>query len=401
MRKTYTPEEKAKAVACAKGNTYKLAAEFFDIPYKTIYGWVNPSRQASIRPGRGEIDTLKKSVADLVDKVGELADQLEDGEIYKTLNAVARDVELLKIKLPESREESTPFTNLTPEDKNEDLVLPEFVLHRYDDRGRRFYYTLPDIKFYMGVTSALSATMPMDHHLLVWRCSFRDYEESQSVLTEKADFGTISHIAVGEIPWKGIFMDTLDERIINDAERRGHDRRWALKHNWKLVQNILSFQQWVKEREVEFLTTEMPIIWSKYGLASCIDFPHYMTFNKKRVLCLTDWKTGTGNYRSQWVQLKCYEMGFRESYPQYEDEELFLFNLHPTDWKKTPKYRMINQTGKIEIGEVDNYLKNLPIYGKREFSPVMRASGFLTKDSDPEEFYRSEMVEDIIKEKYL
>jgi len=346
---------------------------------------------------------LETRLDEMVERVGALADKLELGDIYDSLYALGRDIELLKMKLPGKEPERDPVTDLTPEFKSDELLLPPFVLHRYDNAGRRFYYTLPEIMFYMGVTSALDCTMPTDHNLLVWRCSFRDYAESQVELKSHADFGTISHIAIGEIPWKGIHLDNLEERIINQAGRMGYDHKWAMGNYWKLVKNIFSFQQWVKEKEVEFLSTELPIIWSKYGLASCIDFPVRMKFNGKRVLSLVDWKTGSGDYRSQWAQLKCYEHGFRESYPQFNDEPVMLFNLHPNDWneRKKPTYKLINQTGKIEDEELDNYLGNLKIYGKREFAPIMRVSGHLTKDSDPMEFFQIDNVEEIIKERYL
>lgn len=227
-------------------------------------------------------------------------------------------------------------------------IVSPFVIKRIQKGSNRFYCTVneQEPKFYLSLTSAVSKLLPAPF-LANWRGELgndlADYKANVA-----AEYGTLYHIVIADFLKDGqIDLDNLNNLVADHIAQKKLSMDLAPEWIDKLHKDMLSFIQFVIDKNVEPVAIEFPIVSDELGIGTLLDLVCEMDFNKTRVRALIDHKSGKkGFYDSHELQLilgKHIWNGFyREIFPITH-----IFNFSPTEWRTKPNYKLKNQTKSI------------------------------------------------------
>lgn len=261
-----------------------------------------------------------------------------------------------------------------------------FPLRRFD-RGNQRYYgwfdeeikgengQMGDYRYFMSVTSfagryRTSLAGGYDG-LLDWYADLGK-AAGDTISFWASEFGTLCHIeanrAITEGGYDFGFNGLNCEAVVMDyLEARPRIPFNEVIHVWieKFKKFMAAFCQFIEDKEVSPIATEFPIVSDRCGLGGCMDLVCELTFNKKRVIAIVDYKTGTNFYPEHNLQLQVYKMLWNEWFADHH-EVTHCFNFAPNDFKGAePKYKWKNQTetkldvqGRILIAQNEGWVKN-------------------------------------------
>ena len=224
--------------------------------------------------------------------------------------------------------------------------------------GSKRYYMDSDGFLYIGVTGFTSKVLPSSPFLVDWKVKQAlDGNDWREEMNKAANYGTAMHIAIEYFCVKKKFTpQELKEYLLENYPT------WAAtasERDWmKMLKDIASWAQFVADRNVFVHAIELPIKSRRLGVASSIDEIISFDFNKGRITALLDTKSGKkGFYPSHRCQLETYKVMYNESiYSQFLPVS-GIFNWAPSDWRKTPKYKLENQTDNEFVGMIDNLVE--------------------------------------------
>jgi len=104
-----------------------------------------------------------------------------------------------------------------------------------------------------------------------------------------------------------------------------------LPTNPRLKDVIHEFLQWWKTKDIEVLKAERMLCSPKYMLAGTPD----LICKVDGKLTIMDWKTGSGIYPEQFLQLAAYALMLEEEYPEQKVEQLYIVNASIRNMFKT------------------------------------------------------------------
>lgn len=276
------------------------------------------------------------------------------------------------------------------------LRLPTQRVYRLQTGRDRVYFTLPEPEdqepmteaeqkqlfesnqepekktpqFYIGVTTLTSKTLPTSPFLMKWYGDLGT-EAANEYTNERASYGTLMHtlfahyainrkIDLNTIP--GIVAAYIQKEKVKD-ENTG---QWAND----IAQDLLAFDQWIKDYKVIPIAIEITLADPKTGIAGTVDFPCMITREekgfwgeeyksgenkgkpketKKEVtrLAFVDFKSGRKSYNgilSASAQLRLYKKLFEANYPEIDTTDAVLYNWSPKEWRSNPDYHFTEQT---------------------------------------------------------
>lgn len=242
----------------------------------------------------------------------------------------------------------------------DDTALREvpYTLYRLDSSGLRFYYTL-DKKFiptfYVSVTSKNDVVIPKGYGFYKWLASNNE-EESEFIKESRACYGSMMHKEQAKLLLNRTYdLGDIEPIAHVHASTNGFDR---LKEAWviELSKDLLSFAQFIRDKNVIPVAVELMLKSDMYGYAGSIDLVCELTFNNKRVMAIIDYKSSKKGafYESHEVQLKDYMRMWNENFPDKKVE--MAFNYSPNNWTKKPTYTLTNQTNACSDTKADYYL---------------------------------------------
>jgi hypothetical protein len=238
------------------------------------------------------------------------------------------------------------------------LIAGEKV-YRVGVGGGRHYQRSSNNGIYKSLTTAMAAVMPPSDQLETWRDAMADQLGSTSLADQyveyTADYGTLLHIAVADfvkdgcVDWyakKMWFAAQLSEIGLKDKALNAATR--------ELEKDLAAMVQFFYDHRVEVIAVEIPVFLD-LGVATLIDIVCRMD-NKandqtpietaNRHNAIINLKSGKkGFFDTHVLQLEGERRAFNETYSKlvgYEIQE--VYNLAPTAWRGTPKYKIKNQT---------------------------------------------------------
>lgn len=225
------------------------------------------------------------------------------------------------------------------------------MIHRYEHKGARWYYStkeingLPPYTLVPSVTTVLQATSPTPHGLLKWYAEL-GWDGAQQRKREAADYGTCFH-TLAEWMLQTNCIDVENALNFYLLQKHNKNLEYSVELLVRLEKDLAALATFFDEKEVRVIYNEFPGIgdfkgngWNKF-YAGTTDLVCEMTFNRKRVVALIDYKTGNV-YPSSATQLAAYSDIVQQNTDYTID---MLFNWQPSDWTKdTPTYKLTNQT---------------------------------------------------------
>jgi hypothetical protein len=240
----------------------------------------------------------------------------------------------------------------------EELMVPEFVnsdwltgqpevVYRLDMKGRRYYYVIDEEtgepSFFESVTSFIKSSLPTPPQLIDWIASMGK-DKAREYAEEAAHKGTFLHMQCGELLMTATYdLDALSDKL-NAYREKHHLPHSFMGYADELKKDVLSFSQFILEKDVVPIAVEIVLTDKERALAGALDIVCEMDFNKKRVKAIVDIKSGKkGVYESAEIQLHEYWNMWRQNFPDIPVEA--VFNWSPKDWRGAiPSYSLKNQT---------------------------------------------------------
>lgn len=289
------------------------------------------------------------------------------------------------------------------------LLEPVRRLYRINNyKNGRYYYSYDkngDPIFYISVTNMIAQTMPTSPHLIKWIAE-KGIEEAENYKEERADYGTLMHITFQKLLIeKTLNLDEIDELVEGYCNETGNKKE---AENWadELKSDVLAFAQWVIDFNVKPVFIEVVLGSDTELYGGAVDLGCYLdmevkgffgekyktgprkgpdkeTKMKKRAFAIVDFKSGKkGFYENNVIQLQAYKKLALQNFPQLGDQEIYLFNFSPKNWRTEPSYNFKDQTysksaDKLEALTMLSKIQN----GNREKEIVVK-SGIIdfTKD---------------------
>ncbi len=282
-------------------------------------------------------------------------------------------------------------------DINALITSPKSLYRLNHYSGGRFYYSNQkdgSIKYYISVTNMIEKTMPTPYYLVKW-ISDMGYQKAQEYKNERADYGTFMHIVFSQILIERQFnFDELDDSLKGYLSEISRDEKFCDFWIDDLKKDIIGYCQWIIDYNVEPLMIEQ-VLSSDDGYAGAVDFLGYIDMESKgyfgevyktnckggkkgdpkmskmtkRVLAIVDNKSGRkGFYETHEIQLEAYRRLVKENFPQFKDEEIYIFNYSPRDWRTQPSYHFKDQSNAQSIAKFE-HLANI---GKMELQNLNR-----------------------------
>ena len=265
------------------------------------------------------------------------------------------------------------------------MIAQPHRIYRIDGAGGRYYYRFDEEGeplFYTSVTTMLSNQMPRNKMLEKWMVeNFSSMEEHRVFLDEKADYGTFMHCEINRLLIANeIDLDQMEERLEAFMSENNLGREC---YSWipELKKDLLSFAQFVFDKEVEPVAVEIVLSSDKLELAGALDLVCYLNFGKKRVLALVDNKSGRkGFHESHELQLHAYAEMWNEHFPEKPIE--MVFNWSPKDWRgETPTYKFKNQTDSKNAKKLEYYIALSKLDNSRKDKAVVLTGGKIDLNS--------------------
>jgi hypothetical protein len=255
------------------------------------------------------------------------------------------------------------------------IVPPAVIFHRHDAQGRRLYIVEKQIETegkieyeyipVVSVTSIIGACTPTDVGLKKW---WQDNDKSYTnwIFRYSALYGSYLHVKYSELFLKkkvpfdknSIRLDMFNfVNIQNEKYSYGyydfHDLIKYIETEKRNPQkDLYAMYRFIKDRDVKPIAIEYPLYDTDVLSGGVADLICEMTFNKKRVIALVDYKTGKTQSESHGVQLAAYMNMWNKIHHDLQIET--IFNWHPTDFKlstdieKLEPYCLVNRTGNID-----------------------------------------------------
>jgi hypothetical protein len=268
---------------------------------------------------------------------------------------------LAKILAAQSKELATGITSEQLSAMFFDATVLKYQpepLYRLDSSGHRYYYRYGEDGnplFYTSVTTLIKATLPTSPHLIKWLID-KGGESGKEEAMERASYGTFLHIQCGELLMTGKYdLDKLQEKLalFLIGEKVPSRDEWIDE----LKKDVLAFAQFIIDRNVKPIAVEIVLYHPMDMYAGAIDLVCEIDWNKKRVPCIIDIKSGRkGFYESSEIQLGAYRDMWNlhfQDYPIYN-----IFNWSPKAWAKSPTYNLKDQSDSKNLAKLP-YLVSL------------------------------------------
>jgi hypothetical protein len=312
------------------------------------------------------------------------------------------------------------------------LRLPPYKLHRFGGAFRT-YYTFGDEKegrvvravpkMYIGVTSLLSATLPTSPYLVDWLIANGSREESDLIVEERAEYGTMMHKCIEHLLINKEFdLDNIRDFILmTPLEGVRYDiDAWE---KW-LRQDILAFARFMLDYNIEPLFIEGSLKSDRYRMAGTLDLFCKMDWQQKgqwgevyksgpqkglpketsetvRINALIDFKSSRKSvHLSHELQLAYYEKMLRENFSEFSDVPIHIFNWRPKDWRKQPDFTLTNQTGKHSDEVLDALNRTFFLMNRIDGRERLYMGGKLDLKEGIERNYSTESIEDLLMRKH-
>jgi hypothetical protein len=276
------------------------------------------------------------------------------------------------------------------------------LLRRVNTGSGRHYYTVTDagITFYASWTTVIKRILGTSEHLVKWIAD-KGYDESRAYMQERAHYGTIMHIIIGKFLEKGSYrIDAVHSEASMSLFNNKLDVSLAEAWAPELKSDLLAFAQWVADKDVEVIACELPLTYEASRIAGTIDLVCNLTFNKKRVRAIVDFKSGRkGFFAEHKYQLHGYRMMWNENFPETPID--MVFNWAPKDWTKAPSYNFENQTDEPEryalIGLLSQHFALFPDSAPK---PVRHFTGEVKVGQPTSENFAFVEVEAFLRERH-
>lgn len=284
---------------------------------------------------------------------------------------------------------------------NEDALRePSYKLYRLNEAGHRYYYRFEDGEpvFYPSVTTLIRQTTPTSPFLIQWMVQNGD------AATEKRDmaaaYGTFMHREFERLIITRTYdLDGAAESLRQYMEQENIADKYYFEWLPRIKKDILAFAQFLKDYEVKPLAIEIALVHPRWKFAGAIDLPCEMTWKKKRVIAIIDFKSGrNGFYEDYELQLGLYKMMWDETYPEKPCE--MLFNFSPKDWRTAPSYNLKNQTDSPNLAKLPHLLALAAIEDEKRENTVTYCDGVVDLDGDLSGNVHSLSLAELIKERH-
>ncbi len=261
------------------------------------------------------------------------------------------------------------------------LPRPNYTVYRLKVGGGRVYYTVDESgepTFAISLTTLTKHTLPTSPHLIKWIAQL-GYEESQRYMMERADYGTLMHLAIGDYVINKGWNTLLATAFIQEKINKGIITRCTDVEFWAedLNNDMAAFAQFVYEYKVQPMAIELVLV-SKEGYGTLIDLVCKMTIEEKgyfgevyksgenknkpkeskrlkEITALLNFKSGKkGFYEEHEIQLELEKKLFEENYPDVKIDA--IFNWSPKEWQKTPTFNLKDQTDTLNIEKAEHLL---------------------------------------------
>lgn len=321
------------------------------------------------------------------------------------------------------------------------LMLSAWPLYRYQYKGDRFYYyTMPNtaadvfdgpphdkpiVRFAVGVTTLTRKTLVQPEQLTKWIAD-QGWDEAIAYRDLRAMYGSLLHTCIATLLIKRVFnLDTFAEVVHNYCEKNKITTNEGV---WvdDLKQDLLAFAQFVKDYNVRALAIELSLVSPRLGVAGTLDLLCEMDFEEKgyfgevylsgankgqpketkrtvRALAIVDFKSGrnsSGGIHNA-AQLRLLRMLLNDSYPQYAEADIKLYNWHPKDWRSSPTYTLVDQCDTFTEAAA---LHCIGIYGQlypaMEDKTTIEMFGTIVLDApeDQQPNYSAKVIKDIVQQ---
>lgn len=244
------------------------------------------------------------------------------------------------------------------------------MIYMLKNGSMKFYYTWDDEAFkpnyYMSVSTLIQRTMPMPYEIVEWyaKLGLRAAEEK---LSERSSYGMLMDGEFGNfLISKKCNLDTIRDRVHAFVTENKCDLALVDKWTEELSKDMLSFNQWIIDYDVEPISLQIMLASDELQMAGRLDLvcmknkdkytDKTPTKDRKRVRALVDYKSGkSGFHESNEIQLKIYESLWNDNFPNYPIEQ--LGNYSGKDWLKGPTYNFKDQTECDSHRKIDHLIE--------------------------------------------
>lgn len=281
----------------------------------------------------------------------------------------------------------------------EKLLKPPMRLYRTDDANYRHYWGLDENNNMFkdpSVTTILDKIMPQSEFLIKWIADF-GIQRANEEKCKRADYGTLMHIICSQFLLNGKFSIDAIPMLIENFKYRNHIRYDTYFWQQDLERDILAFDVFAREYQLNPVAIEIPLRSAKYGFSGTIDIVAEITigtgangkilkkdveYNKdgsikkdlrRTIRCIIDMKSGRkGFHPNHAAQLHMYKPMWEENFPHFTIDA--IYNWAPTAWESEPDYDLQDQTNSREATIWPLYLE---IY-KRKFDTSHRKYAWIS-----------------------
>jgi hypothetical protein len=304
------------------------------------------------------------------------------------------------------------------------LKIPLEKFYRVGSDSKRLYYKFVDgkPKFYPSCTTLLGAVLQKSPFLIDWMIQ-HGKETAKTMLKNSCEYGTLMHNCNQKLLIDRIFDLTLLRETIKDVTSKHNldvDR-----HQWydDLSNDVLACKKWIQDHNVVPIMIEEIVGSDILRVAGAVDLLCYMDYEFKgffgeiyksgdkkgqpketkqirRIIALVDFKSGRkGFYLSHEVQLEIYKRATKETFPELQNEEIFIFNWSPKAWRNTPSYNFVNQTDKHSSREIEIYSELYHLTNSMDMKHT-NYSGIINLDEDISNNHKTYDINKIVEKRH-
>lgn len=271
-------------------------------------------------------------------------------------------------------------------DLEQEILTPDFIasdiawrpLYRVSNGTSRFY--CEDIndgsgEIYthrgMGITSLASLVIPKGAGFFNYLKNKGDQAESYAEI--RAQYGTYLHVLKAEMTINKSISIELSDLIAGASKYVSQQYLSEARLFCSAIQKgLLSWAQFMFEKEYVPVAIEISVLHPTLGYGCTIDDIGYMRFGTKKVLAIVDTKSNFSfkdegkkdYYEEHEFQLAGCVKALKAAYPQFESEDIMVFNWSPNNWKETPTYTLKNQSKSIMFnGLFESYVNTAKMKG--------------------------------------
>lgn len=260
------------------------------------------------------------------------------------------------------------------------LKKQPYIVYRFSIDGGRVYFTItPDeeVKKYISLTTLTKNTLPTPEALIKWIASL-GYDAAKAYMNERANYGTIMHLAFGEFLTKKEWNFDLTHTWLNLQIAKGAAKSCDIeKTAYELNRDMACFAQFCVDYKVKPIAIELVLVSEKDGYATLIDLVAKITIEedgldynnpyksgvrkgeprevkvRKEIISLVNFKSGKkGFYEEHSIQLELEKRLFQENYPEVQIDK--VYNFAPKDFRgAAPTYSFKDQSDSLDKEKAD------------------------------------------------